>query len=146
MRRWGSSGEAYGDHVTQKDARCKLIRMGTQMRSALIAELVVQEVVRAALCAPSILWLRQAYETDQRWRGMDLRLPRWARETTGIDVYAAAWVARCVGRAEAIPLGEADLLALASLLSREEIEAGKTIFERGDPIPGVWIGGLGLSS
>lgn len=51
----------------------------------------------------------------------------------------AAWVARCVGRAETIPLGDDDLDKLASYLSRKEFARGALLFPAGEPAGGVWI-------
>jgi CRP-like cAMP-binding protein len=54
-------------------------------------------------------------------------------------VREAAWVARCVGRADTAPLGEADLSALASYLTRHDAERGRVLFAAGKPSRGVWI-------
>jgi len=54
-------------------------------------------------------------------------------------VREAAWVARCVGRAETAPLDEADLSALASYLTRRAAERGRVLFATGKPSQGVWI-------
>jgi CRP/FNR family transcriptional regulator, cAMP and macrophage regulator len=54
-------------------------------------------------------------------------------------VREAAWVARCVGRADTAPLGEADLSALASYLTRRDAERGRVLFAAGKPSLGVWI-------
>ncbi len=55
------------------------------------------------------------------------------------DVRAGAWIARCVGRAQAVPLGETEVSALATYLSQVELRAGETLFEQGRSVPGVWI-------
>src|SRR6266508_3098542 len=54
-------------------------------------------------------------------------------------VREAAWVARCVGRADTAPLGEADLSALASYLTRRDAERGRVLFAAGKASQGVWI-------
>lgn len=54
-------------------------------------------------------------------------------------VRQAAWVARCVGRIETSPLTEADLSALASYLSRRDVERGGVLFAAGQTPQGVWI-------
>lgn len=54
-------------------------------------------------------------------------------------VREAAWVARCVGRADTAPLGEADLAALASYLTRRDAERGRVLFAAGKASQGVWI-------
>src|ERR671910_25322 len=54
-------------------------------------------------------------------------------------VREAAWVARCVGRAETAPLGDADLSALASYLTRRAAERGRVLFAAGKASQGVWI-------
>lgn len=51
----------------------------------------------------------------------------------------AAWVARCVGRKETAPLTEADLSALATYLSRRDIDRGGILFVAGQVPEGVWI-------
>jgi CRP-like cAMP-binding protein len=56
----------------------------------------------------------------------------------------AAWIARCVGRAETAPLGEGDLAALASYLSQRETERGGRLFAAGTLPEGVWIIRQGL--
>ena len=55
------------------------------------------------------------------------------------QVREAAWVARCVGRADTAPFGEADLSALATYLTRREAERGRVLFAAGKASPGVWI-------
>jgi CRP/FNR family transcriptional regulator, cAMP and macrophage regulator len=59
-------------------------------------------------------------------------------------VREAAWVARCVGRADTAPLGEADLSALASYLTRRDAERGRMLFAAGKASQGVWIIRSGL--
>lgn len=54
-------------------------------------------------------------------------------------VREAAWIARCVGRAETAPLSDADLSALASYLSRRDIQRGGVLFAAGRTPEGVWI-------
>ncbi len=54
-------------------------------------------------------------------------------------VREAAWVARCVGRADLVPLSDADLAALASYLSQRDFERGRVLFSEGKPQLGVWI-------
>jgi CRP-like cAMP-binding protein len=54
-------------------------------------------------------------------------------------VREAAWIARCVGRAETAPLGDADLSALATYLSRRDIDRGGALFSAGKVPEGVWI-------
>ncbi|WP_306357897.1 MULTISPECIES: Crp/Fnr family transcriptional regulator [unclassified Nocardia] len=51
----------------------------------------------------------------------------------------AAWIARCVGRGEAAPLGPADLAALADLLEVRILPAGSVLFTGGRPADGVWV-------
>ena len=60
-------------------------------------------------------------------------------EPSGDLVREAAWVARCVGRADAAPLAESDLDALATYLSRRELPRGAVLFTAGRPSGGVWI-------
>lgn len=56
----------------------------------------------------------------------------------------AAWVARCVGRAEAAPLREEDVMALAAYLEHRESRRGSVLFRQGEPQPGVWVLRSGL--
>jgi len=49
----------------------------------------------------------------------------------------AAWVARCVGRGEAVPLTPGALTALAATLKQHRIERGSVIFHGGQPTTGV---------
>lgn len=51
----------------------------------------------------------------------------------------AAWVARCVGRAEAAPLREEDVVALAGYLEHRESPRGSVLFKQAEPQPGVWV-------
>ncbi len=51
----------------------------------------------------------------------------------------AAWVARCVGRAEVAPLGEEDVLALAGYLEHRQAARGSVVFKQGEPQAGVWV-------
>lgn len=55
------------------------------------------------------------------------------------QVREAAWVARCVGRPETAPFGEADLSALAGYLTRRDAERGRVLFAAGKASQGVWI-------
>ncbi|HZA41512.1 MAG TPA: Crp/Fnr family transcriptional regulator [Actinomycetota bacterium] len=59
-------------------------------------------------------------------------------------VREAAWIARCIGRADTVPLGEADLEALASFMDTREISAGGPLFHAGEASTGVWIIRRGL--
>lgn len=54
-------------------------------------------------------------------------------------VREAAWVARCVGRAETSPLAESDLSALASYLSGRQFGRGSVLFNAEQVPEGVWI-------
>jgi CRP-like cAMP-binding protein len=54
-------------------------------------------------------------------------------------VQEAAWVARCVGRADSAPLADSDLDALAMYLSRRELPRGAVLFTAGQACQGVWI-------
>jgi CRP-like cAMP-binding protein len=51
----------------------------------------------------------------------------------------AAWVARCVGRAETAPLAAADLVVLAAYMTPKQHGAGTILFSEGDAPAGVWI-------
>lgn len=51
----------------------------------------------------------------------------------------AAWVARCVGRAEAAPLLEEDVVALAAYLEHRQSPRGSVLFKQGQPQDGVWV-------
>lgn len=61
------------------------------------------------------------------------------RGTDDDAVREAAWIARCVGRIETAPLSDADISALASYVSRREIERGAVLFPEGKIPAGVWI-------
>lgn len=54
-------------------------------------------------------------------------------------VREAAWIARCIGRADTVPLREADLAALASYLSPKQVDPGTVLFQAGDTSSRVWI-------
>jgi CRP-like cAMP-binding protein len=54
-------------------------------------------------------------------------------------VREAAWVARCVGRAETSPLSESDLSALAAYLSGRQFDRGAVLYGAGKVPGGVWI-------
>lgn len=85
---------------------------------------------------PSML----ARNTDpRRWNGT-ASVARWFRSAPPADlVREAAWVARCVGRADAAPLGDTDLGALAAYLCPRELPRGAVLFKAGHPPEGVWI-------
>lgn len=51
----------------------------------------------------------------------------------------AAWVARCVGRAEVAPLGEEDVAALAGYLVHRQAARGGVLFKQGEPQVGVRV-------
>ena len=51
----------------------------------------------------------------------------------------AAWVARCVGRAEYAPLRDEDVVALAGYLEHRESPRGSVLFKQGEPQAGVWV-------
>ncbi|MGH2946262.1 MAG: Crp/Fnr family transcriptional regulator [Solirubrobacteraceae bacterium] len=51
----------------------------------------------------------------------------------------AAWVARCVGRAETAPLAAADLAVLAAYMTPRQVGPGTILFSEGDAPAGVWI-------
>ncbi|SNR48934.1 transcriptional regulator, Crp/Fnr family [Haloechinothrix alba] len=51
----------------------------------------------------------------------------------------AAWVARCVGRGEAAPLGREDISALAGLLRTRRYRPGTVLYTAGTASAGVWI-------
>ncbi len=60
----------------------------------------------------------------------------------GVSIEAlreAAWVARCVGRAEAAPLRDEDVVALAGYLEQRESARGSVLFKQGEPQAGVWV-------
>ncbi len=58
---------------------------------------------------------------------------------TDAAIRHAAWVARCVGRGAAAPLGPDDLSALAATLHTREVVRGEVVFTAGQPATGVWI-------
>jgi CRP-like cAMP-binding protein len=70
--------------------------------------------------------------------GHALRLLGDPRETDA-RIRQAAWVARCVGRGEAAPLGPSDVTALASTLQTQAVPRDTVVFTGGDTPPGVWI-------
>jgi CRP/FNR family transcriptional regulator, cAMP and macrophage regulator len=51
----------------------------------------------------------------------------------------AAWVARCVGRGDAAPLGPEDIAALAATLRTRIAAPGEVVFRSDQPATGVWI-------
>jgi CRP-like cAMP-binding protein len=55
------------------------------------------------------------------------------------QIRQAAWVARCVGRGQAVPLRPDDVTALASMLAVRTFPAGSVLFRAGEQAPGVWI-------
>jgi len=55
------------------------------------------------------------------------------------QVRQAAWVARCVGRGEAVPLRPGDVTALASMLEVRAFGPGSALFSFGAQTAGVWI-------
>lgn len=60
----------------------------------------------------------------------------------GISIEAlreAAWVARCVGRADSAPLREEDVVSLAEYLEHRESARGSVLFKQGEPQEGVWV-------
>lgn len=54
-------------------------------------------------------------------------------------VRSAAWVARCVGRGESVPLGPEDLQVLATTLQSRAIAPGGVLFAAGAGPAGVWL-------
>jgi len=54
-------------------------------------------------------------------------------------VRGAAWVARCVGRGETVPLGPDDVQALASSLQPRRLGPGEVLFSAGTGPAGVWL-------
>lgn len=54
-------------------------------------------------------------------------------------VRGAAWVARCVGRGETVPLGPEDVEALASSLQPRNLAPGAVLFSAGTGPAGVWM-------
>lgn len=59
-------------------------------------------------------------------------------------VRRAAWVARCVGRGETVPLGPEDVRALASSLEPRSLDPGTALFSAGTGPAGVWLIQSGL--
>jgi CRP-like cAMP-binding protein len=59
--------------------------------------------------------------------------------TSEAQIRQAAWVARCVGRGEAVPLRPGDVTALASMLAVRTFPPGSALFREGEHTPGVWI-------
>lgn len=55
------------------------------------------------------------------------------------QVRQAAWVARCVGRGEAAPLGSTDVSALADVLQPRVVSRDTVVFSAGRASDGVWI-------
>lgn len=51
----------------------------------------------------------------------------------------AGWVARCVGRADLLPLREPDVESLAAYLEHRGFHRGEVLFREGKPPSGVWI-------
>lgn len=62
----------------------------------------------------------------------------------GTRVRDAAWIARCVGRRERVPLRPEDIEALAAELQHRGFEQGQLVFPAGKPSTGVWIVRSGL--
>jgi CRP/FNR family transcriptional regulator, cAMP and macrophage regulator len=54
-------------------------------------------------------------------------------------VRRAAWVARCIGRGATVPLGRADVEALAAVLQSRRLEPGSVLFAAGAGPEGVWM-------
>lgn len=52
---------------------------------------------------------------------------------------AAAWVARCVGRKETLPLGDSDVAELARYLEPRNLARGELLFREGVSATGVWM-------
>ncbi len=59
-------------------------------------------------------------------------------------VREAAWIARCIGRADTAPLTESDLSALAEFMDPQDFPLGGLLFRAGEPSTGVWIIRKGL--
>ncbi len=53
--------------------------------------------------------------------------------------HEAVWIARCVGRGEWAPLGEADLSELENRMDSVDLEAGAPLFPQGEVSGAVWI-------
>ena len=74
-----------------------------------------------------------------RWSDV-LRTTRSGSVTDDAPIRDAAWVARCVGRGAAAPLGAGDVAALAETLQPIELRAGQPLFAPNAPSStGVWI-------
>jgi CRP-like cAMP-binding protein len=71
--------------------------------------------------------------------GQALRLLGADQRETDARIRQAAWVARCVGRGEAAPLGPADLTALATTLQIQTVPRDTVVFTSGQQPSGVWI-------
>jgi CRP-like cAMP-binding protein len=71
--------------------------------------------------------------------GQALRLLGGDQRETDVRIRQAAWVARCVGRGEAAPLGPADLTALATTLQTQTVARDTVVFTGGQQPAGVWI-------
>lgn len=54
-------------------------------------------------------------------------------------VRAAAWVARCVGHGQTVPLGPEDVTALAASLQSRSLKPGQVMFTAGRGPAGVWL-------
>lgn len=54
-------------------------------------------------------------------------------------IRGAAWVARCVGRGDTVPLGPEDVQALASFLQAREMASGAVLFAAGSGPAGVYL-------
>jgi CRP/FNR family transcriptional regulator, cAMP and macrophage regulator len=59
--------------------------------------------------------------------------------TSEAQIRQAAWVARCVGRGQAVPLRPEDVTALASTLKVRAFRPGTALFRSGEQPAGVWI-------
>jgi CRP-like cAMP-binding protein len=66
-------------------------------------------------------------------------LARIGGEPTEARLRQAAWVARCVGRGEGVPLRAEDLTALADVLEVKRVRDGTALFRAGHRQAGVWI-------
>lgn len=74
-----------------------------------------------------------------RWSDV-LRMPRREPGAGDAPIRDAAWVARCVGRGSAAPLGSHDVAALAGTLRPVELAAGQPLFgAQAEAGKGVWI-------
>jgi len=69
---------------------------------------------------------------------------RFNRAPEPSGVAAAAWVARCVGRGETVPLTRADVDALAGSLQPRSLDSGSVLFAAGSGPAGVWLIQSGL--